>query len=71
MHNGLDIAASPGTRVRAPADGKIVYVAYESGYGKIVAIDHGYGVKTRFAHNSQIYVKVGQLVERNDVISAV
>ena len=70
MHNGIDIAASPGTPIVAPADGKVVYVAYEAGYGKILAIDHGYGVKTRFAHNSQIYVKVGQVVKRGDVIAA-
>lgn len=71
MHYGLDIAASPGTPVKAPADGVVSYVGYESGYGKIVAIDHGYGVKTRFAHNSQIYVQLGQKVKRKDVVSAV
>jgi murein DD-endopeptidase MepM/ murein hydrolase activator NlpD len=71
MHWGLDIAASPGTPVMAPADGVVSYVGYESGYGKIVAIDHGYGVKTRFAHNSQIYVSTGQKIKRRDVISAV
>src|SRR5690606_17811528 len=71
MHYGLDIAAAPGTPVMAPADGVVSYVAYESGYGKIVSIDHGYGVRTRFAHNSQIYVELGQRVKRRDVISAV
>jgi murein DD-endopeptidase MepM/ murein hydrolase activator NlpD len=39
--------------------------------GKIVALDHGYGVKTRFAHNSQVFVEVGQKVKRYDVLSAV
>jgi len=71
MHNGLDIAAAPGTPVKAPADGVISYVGYEHGYGKLVAIDHGYGVKTRFAHNSQIFVEVGQKVNRRDVVAAV
>ncbi|MCB0420500.1 MAG: M23 family metallopeptidase [Bdellovibrionales bacterium] len=71
MHQGLDIAAPPGTPVKSPADGVVSYVGYESGYGKLVAIDHGYGVKTRFAHNSQIFVEVGQKVKRWDVISAV
>ena len=71
MHQGLDVAAPPGTPIKAPADGVVSYVGYESGYGKLVAIDHGYGVKTRFAHNSQIFVEVGQKVKRWDVISAV
>lgn len=71
MHYGLDIAAGPGTPVIAPGDGVVSYVGYESGYGKIVAIDHGYGVKTRFGHNSQIYVQLGQKVKQKDVISAV
>lgn len=71
MHYGLDMAAPPGTPVRAPADGVVSYVGYESGYGKIVAIDHGFGVRTRYAHNSQIYVELGQKVKRYDVISAV
>ncbi len=71
VHYGLDIAAAQGTPVRAPADGVVSYVGYEVGYGKIVAIDHGYGVKTRFGHNSQIYVHLGQKVHRRDVISAV
>ncbi len=71
MHNGIDMAASPGTPVYAPASGIISYVGYEQGYGKIVSIDHGFGVVTRYAHNSQTFVEVGQKVKRRDVISAV
>lgn len=71
MHYGLDMAAAPGTPVIAPADGIVSYVGYESGYGKILAIDHGFGVRTRYAHNSQIYVELGQRVKRRDVISAI
>lgn len=71
MHAGLDIAAPPGTPVYAPADGIISYVGYEGGYGKIVSIDHGYGVVTRFAHNSRVFVEQGQKVSRRDVISAI
>ena len=47
------------------------YVGFESGYGKLVSIDHGYGVKTRYAHNSRIFVQVGQKVKRRDVIAAI
>jgi murein DD-endopeptidase MepM/ murein hydrolase activator NlpD len=71
MHYGLDIAGAPGTAIVAPADGVVSYVGYEAGYGKIVAIDHGFGVRTRYAHNSQIYVELGQKVRRRDVISAI
>ncbi len=71
MHTGLDIAASPGTPIYAPADGIVSFVGYDDGYGKILSIDHGYGVLTRYAHNSQIYVQVGQRISRWDVIAAV
>lgn len=71
MHAGLDIAAPPGTPVSAPADGVVSYVGFEPGYGRIVSIDHGYGVVTRFAHNSRVFVEQGQKVSRRDVISAI
>jgi len=71
MHAGLDIAAPPGSPVFAPADGVVSHVGYEPGYGKLVSIDHGYGVITRFAHNSRIYVEQGQKIRRWEVISAV
>lgn len=71
LHKGLDVAGPIGTPVHAPASGVVSYVGYEPGYGKIVSIDHGFGVLTRFAHNSKIFVKVGQQVSRRDKISAI
>ena len=71
LHKGLDVAGPIGTPVHAPAAGVVSYVGYEPGYGKIVSIDHGFGVVTRFAHNSKIFVKVGQQVARRDKISAI
>jgi murein DD-endopeptidase MepM/ murein hydrolase activator NlpD len=71
MHTGLDIVASPGTLVRAPADGVVSYAGWDEQYGKLVSIDHGYGVLTRYAHNSQIFVQVGQKLSKYDVIAAV
>ena len=71
MHAGLDIVAAPGTPVRAPASGVVSFAGWDEQYGKLVSIDHGYGVTTRFAHNSQVYVQVGQKVNKYDVISAV
>lgn len=70
MHAGLDITAAPGSPVRAPADGVVSFAGWDDFYGKLVSIDHGYGVLTRYAHNSQIYVQVGQQVSKYDVISA-
>lgn len=70
MHAGLDIVASPGTLVRAPADGVVSFAGWDEQYGKLVSIDHGYGVLTRYAHNSQIFVQVGQKISKYDVISA-
>ncbi len=71
LHTGLDIAAAPGTPVYAPADGVVSFAGYDGGYGKLISIDHGYGVVTRYGHNSEVYVTVGQKLKRGDLISAV
>ena len=71
MHEGLDIAAAPGTPVYAPADGTVIYAGYHAAYGKLVTIDHGYSVETLYGHNSQIQVVLGQKVRRGDFISSV
>ncbi len=71
MHNGIDIAASPGSPVFSPADGVISFAGYDPGYGQLVSIDHGYGVVTRFGHNSRVFVTVGQKIRRWDVVAAV
>ncbi len=71
LHKGLDVAGPIGTPVFSPAAGVVSYVGYEPGYGKIVSIDHGFGVVTRFAHNSKVFVKVGQNISRRDKISAI
>jgi len=71
MHEGVDIASRTGTPVFATADGIVSKAETAAGYGKLVVIDHGYGYKTYYAHNSKIFVKVGQRVKRNERISAV
>ncbi len=71
MHYGMDIAARTGTPVCVVANGIVSKVATEPDYGKVVVVDHGYGFQTRYAHNSQIFVKVGQRVKRGDNIAAV
>ncbi len=71
FHEGLDIAAQTGTPVVAPADGVVIKAGFSTGYGNMVEISHGYGIKTIFAHNSRLNVKAGQRVRRGDVISYV
>jgi len=71
MHEGLDIAARPGTPVKASAEGVVIYSGWKSDFGKLVTIDHRYGYRTRYGHMSKIYVKNGQRVKRGDTIGAV
>ena len=67
-HNGLDFAAPIGADVLATAPGKVVYAGWYGRYGRMVEIDHGYGIHTRVAHMRKIYVKVGQKVEFRDKV---
>lgn len=71
MHNGIDIAARHGSPVYAPADGIVSFISFGASYGKLLEVDHGYGVVTRYAHNSQINVKVGERIERGHIIASV
>ncbi|MDX2495334.1 MAG: M23 family metallopeptidase [Desulfuromusa sp.] len=71
MHEGLDIAANTGTPIVATADGIVARVKYSPGYGKMLIIDHGYGYRTIFGHNSKILVKAGQQIKRGDLIAKV
>ncbi len=71
MHRGLDIATPGGQVVYSPSDGTVVFVGTEGGYGKVLVIDHGYGVKTRYGHLSEIYVKQGDRVKRGARVAAV
>src|SRR5258708_489914 len=71
MHEGIDIAGGMGTPVRSPADGTVVFSGLEGGYGHVLVIDHGYGLKTRYGHLSRIEVKVGEKVKRGQFVAAV
>jgi murein DD-endopeptidase MepM/ murein hydrolase activator NlpD len=71
MHAGLDIAAPHGKEVFAPSDGTVVFAGLEGGYGNVVVIDHGYGIKTRYGHLSKLTVKAGDRVRRGSLIAAV
>ena len=68
MHEGTDMAAPYGTPVYATADGVVVHAGWQGAYGRLIKIRHEFGIETRFAHLSQIRVKVGQRVSRGDRI---
>ena len=69
MHKGSDFAGAHGTNVYATADGVVTKAGWSSGYGKLVTIQHAFGIETKYAHNSNIRVKVGQRVSRGDHIA--
>ncbi len=69
FHEGIDIAAQTGTPIMAPADGVVIKAGFSTGYGNMVEISHGYGIKTVYGHNSRLNVKAGQRVKRGEVIS--
>jgi len=70
MHWGLDFTAPVGTEIYATGAGVVEIIKVNSwGYGKEIVIDHGYGLKTRYAHLSEFKVKRGQKVKRGDLIA--
>ncbi len=71
FHSGIDIGAKRGTPIYATADGTVKFAGYQSGYGYVVHISHGYGYTTVYAHMSKLASRVGQSVKRGDVIGYV
>lgn len=71
FHSGMDFSANIGTPVYATGNGRVVKVGWESGYGKLIKIDHGFGYMTWYAHLNDYNVRVGQKVVRGEVIGKV
>jgi murein DD-endopeptidase MepM/ murein hydrolase activator NlpD len=71
MHTGLDLQAQTGDPVRVTANGKVTVAGWQGGYGKMVEIDHGNGLVTRYGHLSAIDVTIGQSVRIGQVIGKV
>ncbi|WP_162937915.1 M23 family metallopeptidase [Kiloniella sp. EL199] len=69
VHNGLDMAAPMKSSVYAPAPGKIVYAGWRGRYGRLVEIDHGNGIRTRYGHLRKLLVKQGQEVSHREKIA--
>ena len=71
FHEGMDFASDIGTPVYATGDGNVTEAEWNSGYGNMITIDHGYNYTTRYAHLSKILVNAGQKVKRGDLIGEV
>ncbi|PIO47841.1 MAG: hypothetical protein CMR00_08135 [[Chlorobium] sp. 445] len=69
FHSGQDFHAAIGTPVYATGDGIVESAQYNDGYGNCIVIDHGFGLKTLYAHLSKLLVKPGQAVKRGDNIA--
>ncbi|UTW13814.1 M23 family metallopeptidase [Marinobacterium rhizophilum] len=69
MHNGVDFAASRGTDVYATADGVVEFSGRQSGFGKLVIMQHSFGFKTYFAHLDKLNVEAGDLVAKGQLIA--
>lgn len=71
FHMGVDISSSVGNPVIAPADGVVQFADLQSGYGRLIVIEHPNGISTRYGHLSGFAVVPGQRVQRGDVIGYV
>jgi len=71
FHSGVDISASVGSPVIAPADGLVTFADFQGGYGRAVTVDHGHGITTRYGHLSSFAVTAGQYIQRGDTIGYV
>jgi murein DD-endopeptidase MepM/ murein hydrolase activator NlpD len=71
FHPGLDMEAPSGSGVYSTGAGTVTFTGSMEGYGRVVEIDHGYGVVTRYAHLHRILVAIGQNVESDTVIAEV
>ena len=71
FHEGMDFSANIGTPIYATGNGTVTKAGWQSGYGKVVIINHGYGYETLYAHMNDIDVRVGQKVIRGEVIGKV
>jgi murein DD-endopeptidase MepM/ murein hydrolase activator NlpD len=71
FHAGIDLPAPAGTGVIASAPGKVTWAAPRGGWGNLVTVDHGHGVRTMYAHLARIDVRVGQWIAGGTVLGRV
>lgn len=71
FHEGVDIAARPGSEIRAMAAGVVSFAGTKNGYGLVVEINHGNGYETRYAHAKELIAKPGDRVDKGDPVALV
>lgn len=71
MHYGLDFGSSPHASVFVTAPGKVTYAGWKGSFGKMVEVDHGAGIKTRYGHMSKVTVKTGQMINFGDKVGVI
>lgn len=69
MHTGTDLKGAPGREIRAVFAGVVRLSAYYGGYGNVIVVRHENGLETVYSHNQKNLVKVGQMVDRGQVIA--
>lgn len=69
FHQGIDFAGETGTPIKATGNGVVVFAGWQSGYGNVIILSHGYGLTTLYGHNSKLLVKKGDKVKKAQIIS--
>jgi len=69
-HPGVDIAAAKGVPVRSAARGTVIFAGTDEQYGKLVIVEHGMGLESRYAHNDRLSVRAGDRVRRGQMVAA-
>jgi murein DD-endopeptidase MepM/ murein hydrolase activator NlpD len=71
QHEGVDLSAPRRSPVLATAPGRVSFVGWKGAYGRMIEIDHGYGLKTRYGHLYRTYVKKGDQVIKQERIAVI
>jgi len=69
LHTGMDVAVPTGGKIVAAEAGKVIFSGWKGGYGKTVMVDHGSGIVTLYPHNSELVVKTGDKVKREQLVA--
>ena len=71
FHKGIDISTRRGAPILSPANGLVVFTGWKNGYGRVIVMKHGNGLKTKYAHLKKALVKKGQYVRKGETIGLV